>query len=682
MPSDKRAAEKKRTDLKKIKPAGINISTEKRVVIEKVDPRIDGGLYPVKRVVGEKVVVSANVFADGHESVTAVMLWKKQDASSWKRVRMKAMGNDRWAASFTIDELTGYSYTVRAALDRFGSWRNDIRKKAEAGQDIEVDIIIGRSMVEDVYQRADETVKAKLDGFLKIERGGDVKDILDQFLREDLYRIMLDSIEPGEEVCFGKELNVSVDREKALFSAWYEFFPRSWGKKPGTHGTLKDSRRILPEIARMGFDVVYLPPVHPVGKTNRKGRNNSTRCLPGDPGSPWAIGSGEGGHKDINPELGTIKDFQDFVKKAAEYGIETAIDLAYQCSPDHPYVERHPEWFNWRPDGTVQFAENPPKKYEDVLPLNFETPNKKELWEELKSVVVFWIKNGIKIFRVDNPHTKPFVFWDWLIAEIKKEWPEVIFLAEAFTRPNVMYRVAKSGFSQSYTYFTWRITKKEITDYITELTRTEIADIMRPNFWPNTPDILPEHLQYGGRPMFVIRAVLAAMLSSSFGIYGPAFELCVSEAVPEKEEYLNSEKYEIKAWDWDAEGNLKDILARLNAIRKENPALRMTRNVRFCDIDNDNLMCFYKATGDLSNIILVVVSLDAYHTQSGILKLPLFDLGIDPDEPYLAHDLFSGDRYMWQGDRNYVELDPHVSPAHIIKLRRHIKREQDFDYFM
>lgn len=676
----KQTAKKKAGDAR---PSEKTMRTCQRVMIEKVSPEIDGGAFPIKRVVGEQVIVRANVFTDGHEEVFAVLWHKKKGEEVWRKTQMKPLGNDRWSGYFTIEEQTDYLYSLAAGLDRFGSWRSDMKKKAAAGQDVGVDIMIGLAMLEKVQEKADRRAKTKLaDCIKKIRNNRDIYQVPEDLLCGEIYDIMLDNVDPGDKVYYGKELRVSVEREKALFSSWYEFFPRSWGKKPGNHGDLKQARKLLPEISRMGFDVVYLPPIHPIGITKRKGKDNFPVCKPDDPGSPWAIGSDVGGHKAIHPQLGKMEDLKDFIKKAEEHGMEVALDLAYQCSPDHPYVKKHPEWFIWRPDGTVQFAENPPKKYEDVLPINFETEDKMALWEELKSIVTFWIGKGVKIFRVDNPHTKPFVFWDWIISEIRKDWPDVIFLAEAFTRPNVMYRIAKAGFSQSYTYFTWRITKQEITGYMEELTRTEVAEIMRPNFWPNTPDILPEHLQYGGRPMFIIRAVLAATLSSNFGIYGPAFELCVSDPVPGKEEYRNSEKYEIKQWNWDAEGNLKDILARINGIRKQNPALQITRNVVFCATNNEKILCYYKSTGDYSNIILVVVTLDAYHKQSGTVRVPLSELGLDADKPYLAHDLLSGDRYVWQGEDNYVELDPAATPAHIIKLRRHTKSEEDFDYFM
>ena len=516
----------------------------------------------------------------------------------------------------------------------------------------------------------------------ELKKGRGSKEAVSAALDEELTALMHRYPDQGSAVSSERELSVVVDRRKALFSTWYELFPRSCSPEPGQHGTFKDCEEFLSEIAGMGFDILYLPPIHPIGETNRKGKNNSLEVLPGDVGSPWAIGSKQGGHRAVHPQLGTMEDFDRFIRRAKEVGIEIAMDLAFQCSPDHPYLKDHPEWFRWRPDGTIQYAENPPKKYEDIIPFNFETENWTALWEELRGIVLFWMERGIRIFRVDNPHTKPFAFWEWLIQEVKKIDPEVIFFAEAFTRPKVMYRLAKAGFSQSYTYFTWRNTKRELTDYLTELTQTEVREYFRPNFWPNTPDILPEHLQYGGRPAFMIRLVLAATLASNYGIYGPAFELCVNEAIPGKEEYLHSEKYELKRWDRGKAGNLRDFITRVNRIRKENPALQTPWNLSFYEVDNDSLLSYGKATEDLSDMILVVVNLDPFHTQSGWVNVPMNELGIDPTQPYLVHDLLSDDKYIWHGERNFVELNPQVQPANIFRVRKRLKREMDFDYFM
>jgi starch synthase (maltosyl-transferring) len=474
-----------------------------------------------------------------------------------------------------------------------------------------------------------------------------------------------------------------VDREKARFSAWYELFPRSCATVPEQHGTFKDCEALLPYVAAMGFDVLYLPPIHPIGQTHRKGKNNTPVAAPDDPGSPWAIGSEAGGHKAIHPQLGTLEDFRRLIARAGQYGVEIAIDLALQCSPDHPYVHEHPEWFRWRPDGTVQYAENPPKKYEDIYPFAFETTHWPQLWKELKSVVLFWIEQGVGIFRVDNPHTKPFRFWEWLIGEVKAAHPEVIFLAEAFTRPKIMYHLAKLGFTQSYTYFAWRHTQAELTQYFTELTQTPVREYLRPNLWPNTPDILTEYLQFGGRPAFMLRLVLAATLGASYGIYGPAFELC--EHLPREagsEEYLDSEKYALRHWNYEREDSLKDLMARVNRIRRENPALQSDWSLRLHPTDNTQLLCYSKQSDDGANVIIVVVNLDPYHTQAGWVELPLSTLGLEPHQPYQVHDLLGEARYLWHGPRNYVELNPQGVPAAILRVRRRVRTEREFEYYL
>jgi starch synthase (maltosyl-transferring) len=655
----------------------------KRVIIENVRPEIGCGEFPIKRVSGEAVMVEADIFTDGHDSISAVLLYKKVADSRWRESPMRMLLNDRWRGEFIVDDTGIYSYSLQGWVDYFKTWQRDLGKKFESGQNISVDILIGIQYIEEASERASGKDIEKLVKFAGLLRNAaDSEKVFSLAMHEELNELMCKYPDRRFAAFYKKELSIVVDREKALFSAWYEMFPRSCFANHDRHGTFKDCEALLPEIQRMGFDVLYLPPIHPIGKTNRKGKNNTLVLGPEDVGSPWAIGSEEGGHKAIHPELGTMEDFIRLTGKAKEYGIEIAMDLAFQCSPDHPYVKEHPEWFRWRPDGSVQYAENPPKKYEDILPLNFETELWQELWNELKSVVLFWIDKGVSIFRVDNPHTKPFAFWEWLITEVKRDCPDAIFLSEAFTRPKVMYRLAKLGFSQSYTYFAWRNTKWEIMQYINELAGTEVREYFRPNFWPNTPDILPEHLQYGGRPAFIMRLVLAATLSSSYGIYGPAFELGVQEAVAGKEEYLNSEKYEIKNWDWDKEGNLKDLIARVNKIRRENPALRTTYNIQYYESDNDNILFFGKATEDLSNIILILVNLDPFHTHSGWVNVPVDTFRIDPKQPYLVHDLLGDDKYIWQGERNYVELNPQISPAHVLRIRRKMKKETDFDYFM
>ncbi|MDY6843901.1 MAG: alpha-1,4-glucan--maltose-1-phosphate maltosyltransferase [Thermodesulfobacteriota bacterium] len=654
----------------------------KRVVIENVEPEINSGQFSIKRIIGERVEVMADIFADGHDTLSAILLYRGPTDEEWRKTSLTFHENDRWRGKFIVEQVGIYYYTIEGWIDHFKTWQKDLTKKFDADYDLRIDILAGVKYLEEASKRTSGSDREKLlefAGFLKNEK--DIKKTVKTILDKKLNELMDTYPDKRFATRYGKELSVVVDRERALFSTWYERFPRSCAEKPGSHGTFRDCEKLLPEIARMGFDVFYLPPIHPIGKTSRKGKNNSPKGDIDDVGSPWAIGSEEG-HKAVHPQLGTLEDFERLVRKAKDYGIEIAIDLAFQCSPDHPYVKEHPQWFKWRPDGTAQYAENPPKKYEDILPLNFETEKWHELWEELKSLVAFWVGKGIHIFRVDNPHTKPFSFWEWLIKEVKRDYPDVIFLSEAFTRQKVMYRLAKLGFTQSYTYFTWRNTKREFIEYLTELTQTQVREYFKPNFWPNTPDILPEHLQYGGRPAFIIRLALAATLSSNYGIYGPPFELCVNEALPGREEYLNSEKYEIRHWDWESPGNLKDFIARINRIRRENHALQTTWNLRFYEVDNDYLLFYGKATDDLSSIILIVVNLDPFHTQSGWVTVPIGELEIDPTQPYLVHDLLSDDKYIWQGERNYVELNPQILPVNIFKVRKRLKKETDFDYFM
>ncbi|MGE3806009.1 MAG: alpha-amylase family glycosyl hydrolase, partial [Gemmataceae bacterium] len=481
---------------------------------------------------------------------------------------------------------------------------------------------------------------------------------------------------------FERELKVVVDPVKARFSTWYEMFPRSTAPEPGRHGTFRDCEARLPYIANMGFDVLYLPPIHPVGIAFRKGKNNAVTAQPDDVGSPWGIGGKEGGHKAIHPALGSLADFHGLVKKAKGHGIDIALDVAFQCSPDHPYVKQHPEWFIQRPDGTIQYAENPPKKYQDIYPINFESENWRALWEELKSIFDYWIELGVTIFRVDNPHTKSFRFWEWCIGEIKQQHPETIFLAEAFTRPKVMYRLAKLGYNQSYTYFTWRNTKWELEEYFTQLTQSEVKEYFRPNLWPNTPDILHEYLQHGGRPAFHIRLVLAATLGANYGIYGPAFELGANTPrEPGSEEYRDSEKYEIKRWNLDSPDSLRDVIGRVNRIRKDNPALHTDRTLLFHHVSNDNLICYSKSDPRNGNLIVTVVNLDPYRSQAGMVDLPLEKLGVDPNQPYQVHDLLSDSRYAWHGGTNYVELNPFIVPAHIFRIRRRVRTERDFEYY-
>lgn len=657
----------------------------KRVVLEGVTPEIDGGRFPIKRVRGEQVVVEVDAFSDGHDMLSCILRYRHEDATDWNEVPMEPLGNDRWRGAFRVADIGIYRYTLIAWIDRFASWCRDLAKKVEADQDVTLDLLVGAELVERASKQASGSAAEQLRAWasrLREERCG-VPARVQVALDDVLATTMQEHADRAFAATYGRELAVVVDRERARFSTWYEMFPRSCVSGSGRHGTFKDCVARLPYVASMGFDVLYLPPIHPIGATHRKGRNNVTTAGPDDPGSPWGIGSEAGGHTAVHPELGTLEDFQQLVAKAREYNIEIALDIAFQCSPDHPYVRQHLEWFRQRPDGTVQYAENPPKKYQDIYPLDFETDHWQALWEELKSVILFWIEQGVRILRVDNPHTKPFRFWEWLIDEVKRPYPEVIFLAEAFTRPKVMYNLAKRGFTQSYTYFAWRNTKEELTQYFTTLTQAEVREFFRPNLWPNTPDILTEYLQLGGRPAFMTRLVLAATLGASYGIYGPAFELCENRPrEPGSEEYLHSEKYEIKHWDIDRPDSLKEFIARVNRIRRDNPALQRNWSLCFHPVSNDQLICYSKHTADHSNVILMVVNLDPHHTQSGWVELSTDALDLPLDGHYQVHDLLSDGRYLWHGHRNFVELNPAVVPAHIFRLRRRVRSERDFEYYM
>ncbi|MDP9132959.1 MAG: alpha-1,4-glucan--maltose-1-phosphate maltosyltransferase, partial [Nitrospirota bacterium] len=587
-------------------------------------------------------------------------------------------------ASFQAGELGRYRYTVTGWVDHFQTWRRDLIKKIEAGQTVGMELLQGARLIEEASLRA-----SKAEGKLLKEWAAQLQSSkvpeevrIEQALDKDLAAKMAKYPDRRFATIYEKELVVVVDREKARFSAWYEMFPRSCSDK-GSHGAFGDCEARLPYIASMGFDVLYLPPIHPVGVTHRKGKNNAPTALPSDPGSPWGIGSADGGHKAIHPQLGTMKEFRQLSDKARSHGLEIALDLAFQCSPDHPYVKEHREWFKIRPDGTVQYAENPPKKYQDIYPLEFENDQWQALWQELKSVVLYWIEQDVRIFRVDNPHTKPFAFWEWLISEIQEKYPDVIFLAEAFTRPKLMYRLAKLGFSQSYTYFAWRSTKAEIVEYFTELTRSEVREYFRPHLWPNTPDILTEELQKGGRPAFMARFVLAATLGAGYGIYGPAFELCESRPREQgSEEYLDSEKYEIKQWEIGRADSLKEFIGLVNRIRRENPALHGNESLHFHPTDNEQLLCYSKSTADESNVVLVVVNLSPHHTHSGWVQLDLDPLGLDPQHPYQVQDLLTNAYYRWEGPRNYIEINPHSTPAHIFRVHRRLRTEHDFDYYV
>ena len=655
-----------------------------RVVVEGVSPEVDGGRFPIKRVAGDRVVVEANAFADGHDAIACAVRFRREDATGWEEAPLRPLENDRWRGSFLVPEVGRYRYTVIGWIDRFRTWRNALSKKVQAGQEVEVEILEGIRLVQEAGEATDGKDADRLAAWAEnLARTQDPTQRIGLALSAELADLMQANPDRRHITVYERELAVVVDVPKARFSAWYEMFPRSTARGPGEHGTFKACEARLPYVAGMGFDVLYFPPIHPIGRAHRKGRNNAATAGPDDPGSPWAIGAAEGGHKAVHPPLGTLEDFRQLVAKAKEVGIDIALDLAFQCTPDHPYVERHPEWFRTRSDGSIQYAENPPKKYQDIFPFDFESDRWEELWVELEAVVRFWIDQGVRIFRVDNPHTKPFGFWEWLIGDLKRDHPDLIFLAEAFTRPKVMYRLAKIGFTQSYTYFAWRNTKGEIERYFTELTRTEVREFFRPNLWPNTPDILTEFLQMGGRPAFLIRLFLAATLGASYGVYGPAFELCENE--PREwgsEEYLDSEKYEIRTWDLSPPENLRGFIQRINQIRRENPALQTDRNLLFHPVDNEQLIAYSKHTDDRSNIVLTVVNLDPHHAHAGWVDLPLDRLGLDPDRPYQGHDLIQDVRFLWTGARNFVELDPKTVPAHVFRIRKRIRTERDFDYFM
>jgi starch synthase (maltosyl-transferring) len=652
-----------------------------RAVIEGVTPAVDGGRFAVKRVAGESVDVEADCFADGHDVVACALRWWREGEATANEVPMSALGNDRWRASFVVDEIGRYRYTIVAWVDHFLSWRHDFARRVDP-EDMRVAALVGADLVQAASMRARGEDRQRLKAWSALLRKPAAPDALRAgAMDEALAEVAMRYPDRTFATVGPAEFPLEVDRARAAHSSWYEFFPRSAGPDAQTHGTFADAMVRLEYVAQMGFDVVYLPPIHPIGRVRRKGRNNTLVASPDDVGSPWAIGSTEGGHKAVHPSLGTLDDFRRFVARADELGLEVALDVAYQCAPDHPYVEEHPEWFRKRPDGTVQYAENPPKKYQDIYPFNFESEEWQALWRELASVFTFWIEQGVRIFRVDNPHTKPFPFWEWAIGEIKRAHPEVIFLSEAFTRPKVMHRLAKIGFTQSYTYFTWRNTKQELTEYFTELTQGPGREYFRPNCWPNTPDILPEVLQYGSRPAFIGRVVLAATLASNYGIYGPAFELLEhAPREPGAEEYLNSEKYEIKQWDLGRPDSLAGFISRVNAARRENPALQSDRGLVFIPTDNPELIAFAKvAPGDEPNAVIVVVSLDVHYVQSGWLTLDLAALGLDEKQPFQVHDRLTGARYLWNGARNYVELDPARLPAHIFRVRGAVHSELDFD---
>jgi starch synthase (maltosyl-transferring) len=659
-----------------------------RAVIDAVLPIVDGGRFPAKRIAGEPVAVEAHCFTDGHDQIRVVLRWKMLgSAGADHEIGMQPQPNDVWIAEF-IPLLPGrYQYTVTAWVDHFESWRREFERRVEKS-DILVALQAGAALIDEAAARAtgsDAAILEEWSGRLLESLQDSTADIAAQkALALDPARAAIVARHSDQGLGLtAQTLELSVDRKRAAFSSWYELFPRSAATEQGSHGTFKDVEARLPYLAEMGFDVLYFPPIHPIGRINRKGTNNTLRAKPNDVGSPWAIGSAEGGHKDILPQLGTFDDFDRLLNVARSLGLEIAMDIAFQCAPDHPYVKQHPQWFKHRPDGSVQYAENPPKKYQDIYPFDFETSDWRGLWNELKSIVDFWIGRGVRIFRVDNPHTKAFGFWEWLIGATRRDHPDVIYLAEAFTRPKVMHRLAKLGFSQSYTYFTWRNTKQELTDYFTELASGPGREYYRPNVWPNTPDILPETLQSGLRPMYAARLILAATLSANYGIYGPTYELMESTPrEPGSEEYRDSEKYQLRHWTLQQPDSLWSLIARMNRIRRENAALQSDCGLHFCKIDNDQLIAYLKIDLGSSNVILTVVNLDPHQAQSGWIDLDVGALKFEPEQPYQVHDLLSDQRYIWRGRYNYVLLDPQRVPAHVFRLRRRVRSEQDFDYYL
>ena len=659
-----------------------------RVVIENIQPAVDGGRFPVKRITGDEVVVEADCFADGHDVVACMLKWRSA-GSDWKSTPMQPLANDRWRASFVVAALGTWEYAVCAWVDPFQSWRHDFARRVDL-DDVRIAAASGAGLIEACAGRSDRAADAELLRAWSRELAqlaADPQADVDALKRvgDDEARAAVARRYPDLRHAFTdpQTYAVTVERERARFSAWYEFFPRSASDDASRHGTFADCEAWLPYVKHMGFDVLYFPPIHPIGRSRRKGKNNTLDAKADDLGSPWAIGAAEGGHTAILGELGTAADFRRLVKKATELDIDIALDIAFQCAPDHPWVTEHPDWFKKRADGSIQYAENPPKKYQDIYPFDFESSDWRAMWLALAGVFEHWVGEGVSVFRVDNPHTKAYPFWEWVIARVRALQPEVVFLSEAFTRPRVMHRLAKVGFSQSYTYYTWRNTKQEITAYFTELSSGPGREYFRPNVWPNTPDILPAALQYGGRPVFMARVAMAATLAASYGIYGPAYELLEAQALlAGGEEYLDSEKFERRVWDRTRADSLAEFIAVLNRARRTNPALQSDAGLRFLKIDNEQMIAYAKTSADGANTVVCVVNLDPHHTQSGWVELEQDKLGIQPGQAYQLHDLITGSHFLWHGERNFVSLDPQRTPVHVMELRSRLKRENDFDYFL
>jgi starch synthase (maltosyl-transferring) len=647
-----------------------------RIVISSISPLVDNGRWPVRRSLGENVDVVAGLILDGHDRIAAELVYRPEGGDA-ESIPMTLRYNDEYHASFAPRSLGRHHFQVHAWLDAFGTWHGEFRRRVDGGEsdsELRTELKVGTGLLEGALERSDGADRDLIQVYLTRFANGEIEAAL-----EEGVLTLGQRYQPRGGLVSSQEVTVIVDPELARFGAWYEFFPRSAASEPGVHGTLDDAADRLPRIKEMGFDIVYLPPVHPIGTTFRKGKDNNPKAKKGEPGSPWAIGAEDGGHKAVHAELGGMEAFDRFVARAEELGLTVAIDIAYQTSPDHPYVREHPEWFKHRPDGTIRYAENPPKKYQDVYPFDFESDAWRELWHELRDVFEFWIDHGVRVFRVDNPHTKSIAFWEWCIRTLREKHPDLIFLSEAFARPKMMYTLAKLGFNNSYTYFTWRNTKQELTQYAQEIFESDVADYFRPNFWPNTPDILHEYLVYGGRPAHIVRFILAATMSSAYGIYGPPYEHVANKQHPAREEYADNEKYEIRTWNWNDPHSLQPLFKRVNQIRRRNRALHFMRNIRFHEVDNPQLIAYSKHEGD--NTILVVVNLDPHHEQSGWLSFDPKLYGLQSGRPFQVHDLLGGERYLWQGDRHFIQLNPHIMPAHIFQVLREVSSEQDFPYY-
>jgi len=645
------------------------MQNQSRIVIENIEPQLNCGTIYIKRVVNEIVNITADVLVDGHDVLQASVLYKHESEKKWSETRMQDLGNDGYSASFITSKQGFYSYKLQGWVDYALNWQHGIERKIDDHQHVSSELLEGAELLDNLKGKLSKDEKAYINHLKKIFANKEDYNEAIQEATSDKLKAIFIAFPEKLLTHTSKELKVYVDREKARFSTWYEFFPRSSSKIEGKHGTFSDCHRLLPRIANMGFDTLYFPPIHPIGEVNRKGKNNTTNALEGDVGSTWGIGSKHGGHKDIHPELGSLEDFKKLVTEAKSLGIEIAMDYALQAAPDHPWVKEHPDWFKWRPDGTVQYAENPPKKYQDILPIYWESKDFKNLWKECLDTLFYWIDCGINVFRVDNPHTKPYYFWGWIIDQVKAKHPDVIFLAEAFTKPKVMHQLAKQGYTQSYTYFTWRDSKHELIEYMNELTQTDQKEYMRPNFWPNTPDINPFYLQGAPESKYIQRYALAATLSSNIGIYGPVFEQMIDTPIVGKEEYYMSEKFQLCHYDWSIENNVTTIISKVNHIRKEQSSLQQTNNIKFLETGNDQLIAFYKWDLEKTNETITVISLDAHHSQTGSVQLPMQDLGIHHGQKIEVKDLVTANSYNWYNEWNYIELHPNL-PFHIFKINK------------